>query len=135
MKILEKTKISDIMTRGVITVGMNASFKDVLKTMAENRIHAVVVVNDDGEFMGVISSYDVIKTLNDIENPLQLTAEDIMTPKPISLEGDKKLKEAVEIMAKNRVHRVLVISKHMGKLIPVGILSATDIIRFLSENI
>ncbi len=135
MKSLEKTKISDIMTRGVITVKLDASFKDVVKTMAENKIHAVVVVNDDGEFMGVISSYDIVKTLNETENPISLTAEDIMTPKPISLSGNQNLKDAIEIMSKERIHRVLVISKHMGKLIPVGILSISDIIKFLSDNL
>lgn len=135
MKFLEKTKVSDVMTRGVITVDINTPFKEVIKIMSENRIHAVVVVNNDGEFMGVISSYDIIKTLNEVENPLSLTAEDIMTPKPISIDGDQNLKDAIEVMINKKVHRVLIISKHMGKLIPVGILSITDIIKFLSENI
>jgi CBS domain-containing protein len=58
-----------------------------------------------------------------------------MTPSLVSCTADRKLSEAITLMTRNRVHRLVVVEDKAGKLMPVGILSMTDVIRqFFSRN-
>ncbi len=123
-------KVQEVMSRSVFTVPLDAKLDDILNEMLTNNISAVIVVAPNGEFMGVVSRSDIIKALSKHrENVFNITAEDIMSAKPIRVDGDTPLKEAAAIMTKNKVHRVLVLTSHLGKLIPVGVLSAIDIVK------
>ncbi len=125
----EDISVMDIMSRSVFTVPMDASVEDVLNEIINNKIHAVIVVTN-GEFMGVISNSDIIRALaKHKEKIFDLTAEDIMSSKPVTISGTANLKEAAATMIQNKVHRIIIMSPQLGKLIPVGILSSTDIVR------
>ncbi|WP_456431716.1 CBS domain-containing protein [Thermosulfuriphilus sp.] len=131
---LTKIKVSEVMSRGVVTVGLEATFEEILDQLLENKVHAVIVTAKDGEFMGVVSHSDIIETLaKRREEIFSLNAEDIMCPKPYYVKGDASLKEAAAKMVGNGVHRIIVFSSHMGRLVPVGILSAIDIVRIVSQ--
>lgn len=129
-----KITVSEIMSRGIITVGMEASFEEILRQLTENKVHAVVVTAPGGEFMGVISHSDIIEALAKKGAEIfNLVAEDLMCPKPYTIEGTATLKEAAAKMVNYGVHRLLVLSSYGGKLIPVGVLSAIDLVRAESQ--
>ncbi len=131
---IAKIKVSEVMSRGVVTVGLEARLEEILNQLLENKVHAVIVTAKDGEFMGVVSHSDIIETLaRRGQKIFELTAEDIMCPKPYYVKGDASLKEAAVKMINNGVHRLIVFSSHMGRLLPVGILSAIDIVRVVSR--
>ncbi len=131
---LTKTKVSEVMSRGVITVDINAPFEEVLRQLTENKVHAVIVTASGGEFMGVISHSDIIENLARRGPEIfDLVAEDIMCPKPYTIDGSATLKEAAAKMVNYGVHRLLVLSSHGGKLVPVGVLSAIDLVRAESQ--
>ncbi|MBA2848963.1 CBS domain-containing protein [Thermosulfuriphilus ammonigenes] len=131
---IAKIKVSEVMSRGVVTVGLEARLEEILNQLLENKVHAVIVTAKDGEFMGVVSHSDIIETLaRRGQKIFELTAEDIMCPKPYYVKGDASLKEAAVKMINNGVHRLIVFSSHMGRLLPVGILSAIDIVRVVSQ--
>ncbi len=135
MKDLTKIKVADIMSRWVVTVGINDKIEDVLRTFVEFKVHAVVVIGPGGEFMGVISHSDIIEALNKLgPRFFDLEVEDIMCPKPYTIEGEASVKEAAAKMINNKVHRLLVLSQQPAKRVPVGIVSATDIIRVVAEQ-
>jgi predicted transcriptional regulator len=121
------------MTRGVVTVNFTAGVKEVLDAMVENDVTAVVVVNNQSETMGVISSVDILKnfTGKTKEEILSLTAEDIMTPHTIDIAPESNLEEAAKVMLEKNIHRLVITQKKpVGSLpIPVGILSATDFVK------
>jgi CBS domain-containing protein len=52
----------DVMTEGVITVDAEAEVPEIVRTLRENRIHRVIVV-EDGLLCGVISSFDLLALL------------------------------------------------------------------------
>lgn len=58
-----------------------------------------------------------------------------MTPGLVSCTSDRKLSDAVTLMTRNRIHRLVVVEEQAGKLVPVGILSMTDVVRrLIGEN-
>jgi CBS domain-containing protein len=121
------------MTRGVVTVNFTDGVERVLDAMVENDVTAVVVVNNQSETMGVISSVDILKnfTGKTKEEILSLTAEDIMTPHTIDIPPESNLEEAARVMLEKNIHRLVITQeKPLGSLpIPVGILSATDFVK------
>ncbi|OAG28276.1 CBS domain-containing protein [Thermodesulfatator autotrophicus] len=135
MKDLTQIKVNEVMSRTLITVDIDTTFEEIIKTFNESKVHALIVIGPGGEFMGVLSHSDVIKGLKEYGPKIfDLVAEDLMYPKPYSIDPNANLKEAAAIMIKNKVHRLLVISSHSGKYIPVGVLSATDIIRVIAGS-
>jgi CBS domain-containing protein len=73
-------KVKDIMTNKVISVNINAPVSKVVREMVSNDISGVVVVDNAGDMVGVISAIDIFKLLNEASESWNFVAEDIMTP-------------------------------------------------------
>ncbi len=130
---LKDAKVRDEMTTGIITVRMDAPLREVIDTMAGKDVSSVVVVYPNGTGAGIISSFDVVRTL--LEKPIwrikALSAGDVMSDVIIEVDPEKTVGEALKLMVEKNVHRVVVLSSSQSGSKPVGILSATDIVRKL----
>jgi CBS domain-containing protein len=58
--------VADVMTSGTVHVRPEATIAKVARTLRENQVHRVVVV-DDGRVCGIISSFDLLALLE--KNP------------------------------------------------------------------
>lgn len=140
----------------LITVDELMTVRDVTITFAENNISGAPVVDGDNNLAGVISLSDVSRSeaIIDLkgvleliffnasadvkseveehlrENYSELTASEIMTPNPITVELNDKLKSAIKIMLDNKIHRLIVTDK--GKL--TGIITTTDVLNLVLTN-
>jgi CBS domain-containing protein len=68
---LSETLVEDAMTENVVAVGPDTSIPDVARVLRENKIHRVLVVNND-TLLGIISSFDLIRLLEgvtELEHP------------------------------------------------------------------
>jgi CBS domain-containing protein len=129
---LEEIVVRDIMTRGVATIQCDENVPKVAEIMTEEDISCIVVVDQADEAAGMISSLDIVRVFSEknIAEIKKMTAEDIMTPFVVEANVEMTLKEIANIMALKNIHRVVVLSPVGRK--PVGILSATDIVRKIS---
>ena len=55
-------KVEDIMTTGLATLESTERINVALQVFYENRFHAIPIV-DDGEVVGILTTYDIIKKL------------------------------------------------------------------------
>src|SRR5579859_1270292 len=55
--------VATIMSTNVVTVGENASLRDVVGLMLENKIGAVPVVSRGGALVGIVSYVDVLRQM------------------------------------------------------------------------
>jgi acetoin utilization protein AcuB len=58
-----EASVSTIMSTNVVTVGENATLRDVVGSMLENKIGALPVVNRSGSVVGIVSYLDVLRQL------------------------------------------------------------------------
>jgi len=125
-------KVRDEMTTGIATVGVDDPLTDAIEGMAKNDISGIVVVYPNGTAVGVISSLDIVKVLSEKsrEEIKKMTADDIMTD-IISIDPEKTIGDALKLMVKKRIHRVVVLSSSQAGGRPIGVLSATDIVKKL----
>jgi CBS domain-containing protein len=131
---LKNMKIRDEMTTGITTVGIDAPVSDAINTMAKNDISSVVVVYPNGTGAGVISSFDIVtafseKTPREVK---EMTTDDLMTD-VITMDPEQNLEEALKLMVKEKIHRVVVLSSSQAGRKPIGVLSATDMVKKLRK--
>lgn len=120
---LQKTAVREVMHRGVITCGPDTALKEVARIMNATDVHALIVVDEQGRAVGVVSHMDMLRAFG--QDLYALKAEDVMTREVLSIRPEAYLSEAVEVMLKHRVHRLLVCNEEG---IPLGVISTTDII-------
>jgi CBS domain-containing protein len=146
-----KTKIPKLMTEDVISVHRHHTINHVIDEMNRNEIERLVVRDDSGKSVGIISRENLaLNLLTDSEGELStknikmarksspggqktyryvrevpLTAEDIMVSPIISIDVNENISEAAKKMIEERVTALPVSD---GEDI-VGILSRTDIMR------
>ena len=124
--------VQDWMHRGVITCGPETPVTDVAASMDSNDISALVVVDDAGDALGVISRTDLVNA-RFIQPYMKhwrgLHAEHLMSKPVISVTPNTTINEAVQLLNEKRVHRLVVVDKISGHVRPLGILSVTDLVR------
>lgn len=127
---LENKLLRDVMTRGVVTVPLDATVKEVAAMLSDQGLSGAAVISSDGEAMGVISDMDILKVIGK-ENWENLPAESIMTSHIEIVKPTSTIVEAARIMREKHIHRLLVFSERGvgASQRPIGILSASDIVR------
>ncbi|OGQ75948.1 MAG: histidine kinase [Deltaproteobacteria bacterium RIFCSPLOWO2_12_FULL_60_16] len=122
------------MHRGVISCGPDTSLEEVARTMDSKDVSALVVVNEAGDVVGVISRTDLVNT-RFVEPYMKhwrgMTAEHLMSRPVISVSPETLVTEAANILREKQIHRLVVVEKEGQRLRPLGILSVTD----LAKNI
>ncbi|PIQ29195.1 hypothetical protein COW36_17590 [bacterium (Candidatus Blackallbacteria) CG17_big_fil_post_rev_8_21_14_2_50_48_46] len=66
MENVDATPVTDIMTPVVYSVTPNISAGDVIRKMLEKRVHRLFVVDDMGVLIGVISTFDILRHLEEV---------------------------------------------------------------------
>ncbi len=139
----------DVMTPAVVTVPPDAKVAEIAALLLERRISAVAVVEADGKVVGLVSEGDLIRRPElDTDKPRRrwlgmllspedlerdfvkthgLRAEDVMSRPAISVSPGATLADIVDLMARRRIKRVLVLD---GKRL-AGIVTRTDLLRAL----
>jgi len=127
---LENRLLRDIMTRGVVTVPMDATVKEIAAILTRQGVSGVAVIGPDGVAVGVISDMDILKVIGK-ENWEKISAESIMTSNIQMIRPMCTLCDAAKIMREKAIHRLLVFSERGvgASHRPIGILSASDIVR------
>lgn len=140
-------KVHDFMTSNPVTVRASHSIFLPVSLMSEHRISRVVVVDKENKPVGIITLSDVTMLVNLLKpakvlvegKPLLvrgfialpksihlLTAGDIMTANPISIDKDADLADAARLMARHNISG-LPVTENAGKL--VGIVTKSDVTR------
>jgi len=129
--LLEK-KVESVMHYGIITCRTHTVLKEVVRIIADSDVHALVVIHDNGNVAGIVSHMDLLRLYG--KNLLEYKAEDVMTPKVVTIAQDGTVHEAVDLMLKHNIRRLLVTEETAEGERPVGVISTTDVIRDMREQ-
>lgn len=126
MELSKEKLVRDVMKRGVITVALDTPVSKIAGILVEEDISGVAVTAPDYEVVGVVSEIDIIKVFD--RNWNDLTAEDIMSSFVRAIDPETTIKNAASIMKDLNIHRLLILSLNPAYGVPVGILTARDIL-------
>jgi CBS domain-containing protein len=122
--------VSDLMTEGAVTCRPETSLAEVQDLLSARQISCVVVVDGEGEMVGLLSTTDLARAQSlsrrmDQSLP-DLRAGHLMTPDVLTTRPEESLADAADRLVNSRVHRLVVTSAEEPKR-PIGILSLTDL--------
>ena len=111
--------------RPIITIDENASVLEASKSIVKNNRGSIVVTRK-GESVGILTERDIMKrVVAKSLNPRSTKVKAVMTTSPLTIEKDRPLREAVDLMNRKGMRRMLVTEK--GRI--VGIFTLRDIVR------
>ena len=117
--------VGEVMTREIKTLTPDQSFTDVVRLLAGNNFHHIVIAVN-GYLMGMLSNRDVYRQLGRVSDWSAKKVGEIMITNALTTTPETLLSEAAEQMLSRRVDCLPVITQ-AGKL--VGLLTSSDIMR------
>ncbi|PDV99574.1 CBS domain-containing protein [Candidatus Chloroploca asiatica] len=129
--------VSEIMHHGVLTCSRDTPIQDVARQMADNDVSALIVVNEDGDMIGLISRTDLVNARlyeQYWKHWRGLTAGHIMVTDVVSVRSQDTMQDASKLMMERRIHRVVVLDHSDEGKKPLGILSVTDVVRDIARD-
>lgn len=130
----------EIMSIGLITIGMNETVLEAYQTMQKNRIRHLPVVDESGIIIGILSDRDVQRCIRFDQNSKSnlLDIELDLNPKlkvasamswPIhKVQGDVPVRDVAVRMLNEKISSMLVECPKTGKR---GIVTTDDLLRLL----
>ena len=112
---------------GLIWLKPNTSIREASKIFCENNINGAPVIDDNKKLVGMITLHDIAKALcNNIEND---SIDKIMSKDVITITPNKKVYDALDIMEKNDIGRLVVVDEKNNTVI--GIITRTDVLKLI----
>jgi CBS domain-containing protein len=109
----------------VFTIQPETTVAELLQTLADLNIGALVVSSDGTHMAGIVSERDIVRKLPNFQAPADVTAAEIMTAAVHVCSPDDTLDDLMGVMTENRVRHVPIIED--GLL--VGLLSIGDAVK------
>ena len=110
--------------RPIITIEDEATVVEAAKAMVANSRGSVVVTRK-GDTVGFLTERDLMRSIvAESRQPGSIKVKDVMTQSPVTIEKDKPLREAIDLMNRKGVRRMLV-TEH-GKI--VGVFTLRDVV-------
>jgi CBS domain-containing protein len=124
--VLDEIPIKHVMKKNVITITYDTGdiFEQCAARMETFKIGSVVLVNDNGELIGIVSRTDLTKSYANVFGGKYLV-KDFMTKKVVTCRKSDSLKYALSLMNKNQVSR-LVVTNENG--FPIGLISTNTLL-------
>src|SRR6185295_10634175 len=122
-------KVTEILHRkgaDVITIWPGASLQSAVERMASRNVGALVVVDDNGKIVGMVSERDVVLALaaSAERAPVQ-SVTDVMSRRLLTCGPDDSLADLMAVMTEHRVRHLPVVDH--GQLL--GLVSIGDLVK------
>ncbi len=119
-------KVSDLIVNNERPqVKENSLLKEVIIEMTRKRLGATVILNDQGDILGIITDGDLRRMLEKNLDMTTIKASDIMTRTPKMIEAASLAVEALDLMRKKNITQLVVTEDNKY----AGILHLHDLIR------
>ncbi len=120
--------VSTIMSDKLISVGPEDSLLKTKRMMKAHQIHAIPVVDEDNNILGLITPTDMLRLdrlHKDYEN---IKASEVMTTKLATLTPDAKIGTAAELFLEHLFHSIPIVEEDTKKLL--GIVTSHDVMLY-----
>ena len=118
--------VGDVMTRKTVTLSPHHAFAEAVSLMADRHFRHIVVVNTNGQILGVISDRDILRTLARTSNWQTKDVSQIMTPDPVTVKRETPISIAVAKLVSKRINCLPVLDDEEKVC---GILTSTDLLK------
>ena len=126
-----RVRVFEAMHEGVLTCSRDTSLDEVAALMAEERVHCVVVTDDDVDAVwGIVSDLDLVAAAS-VRDLAEQNAGATAATVALTIEAPETLQRAAQLMTEHGASHLVVVDRDHR---PVGIISTLDIARALSQT-
>ncbi len=127
----KRDRVGDVMSDAMLVCRENTPIYSAARAMTEAGYRSVLVVNEKGTAVGVVSGRSLLPFLkNGLDETL--TVRDVMHI-PITIDINASLREAADKMIRHHHHRLVVVDDANPENFPLGILSTFDIVAAMAR--
>ena len=109
----------------VVTVRPDLSLKEAVDLMAEHNIGALIVVDEAGRPIGIISERDIIREAARTEAVFDLTVSRVMTKELITASPEDDLETVLQTMTARHFRHLPIMDREQL----IGVLSIRDVVK------
>ena len=124
---IPKTSIVDIASKNVIFLNVNNNLKEASEILSNNSIDGAPVIEDD-EVVGMFTVTDIVNAIANDKHDLAIG--DLMSKDVVTVSKDIKIANAIDIMFKKELGR-LIVTEDNGDVL--GIVTRTDLIESMTN--
>lgn len=122
--------VRDLMSTDVVTVPMEATLQVAAERLLTNDVGSVIVVDEAGAPMGILTESDLIRAAHESERPFtDIDVQQVGHKPVVTIEPDATISRVAGMMADEDVKKVPV----MEDFELVGIITLTDVVWDLSD--
>ncbi len=113
-----KVKVKEVMLVGdnIPVVVESSSLKETIQVLNQKNFGAVLVQDNEGKLIGIVTDGDVRRCVVDSCDFTQLKAKDVMTKKPVSITEDNLAADALSIMQRHEITTLPIVRKDQTML-------------------
>lgn len=112
---------------GVVTVSPDMSVAEAARTLATNRIGALVATEADGVIAGILSERDIVRGVAlQGEGCLRAPVRELMTASVLTCREEDRVESLMQIMTSKRIRHLPVVD---GENRLVGIVTIGDVVK------
>ena len=117
------------MSTDLHTVTPDTLVEDAAAVLLENDISSVLVVDDDGDLVGILTSTDFVDIVAKSQPKAETTVERYMTRDPITAGAQDDVAAVAATMLEHGFHHVPVVDGET----PIGIITTSDFAAYVSS--
>ena len=122
--------VKDVMTADVVTINHNETLHTAVEHLLSERVGSVIVIDDDGYPVGIVTESDVLRAAYETGAPLkEIAVVDLSHRAVVTTPPDRTVQDVARKMAEEEVKKVPV----MDGIDLVGMITLTDIVWRLSD--
>jgi len=135
----EKTElVRDLMHIGVTTCGADTPFVEAVRTLLQENLEGMIVLDDNGHSVGVFSRREAVAAYGQagasVHGHAMLTVSDVMRPDVPELPPDIPVTAAAQMMLDYGVREIYMMHHESGIGWPAAVLRFDDILRYLAAE-
>ncbi len=128
------THVSEVMGTVVPTVSEATIFRDVLVEVSSKKLGMTLVGDNNGSFTGIITDGDIRRVVQRVDDFQQLKAGDFMTKGFKSIDKEKMVNDALDLMNRHKITTLAVTDGEGDNAPIIGILHIHDIYGFTKNK-
>jgi CBS domain-containing protein len=118
---------------GVYTCQANDTLLRVAMKMVDEFISALVVIDEAGFLVGVISRVDLLRARLDSAEWMLASVTDYMSSNVTTIAPDAPLMDVVAMLVEQRIHRIVVTTQEGDREKPVAVISTADLVYHMTR--
>ena len=118
-----------IMSSPITMVPPETTVREAARLMRDNDIGSVIVVDDDDELCGILTSTDFVDAVADDRSMAETPVTEFMTEDVITTTANQEIRDIADLLVEHGFHHVPVVEE--GTVI--GIVTTSDLTAYLSH--